>query len=74
MLGSEVAQSLKSYGDFSDFGVTAMLDFSGKANTSNHSLGEDDTARLALSASFEYICDGSTAIIDILLFQCGYRL
>ena len=26
---------------------------------------------LALSVSFEYICYGSTAIINILLFQCG---
>ena len=47
MLSSEVAQSLKSYGHFSDLGVgslavTAMLDFSGNANTSI--LGEDNTA------------------------------
>ena len=40
MLSSEVAQSLKSYGHFSDLGVgialivTAMLYFSGKANAS----------------------------------------
>ena len=50
MLSSEVAQSLKSYGHFSDLGsgslsVTAMLDFSGKANTPIHGLGEDDTAK-----------------------------
>ena len=48
MLSSEVAQSLKSYGHFSDLGVgllsvTAMLDFSGEANTSIHGLGKDDT-------------------------------
>ena len=29
--------------------VTAMLDFSGKANTSIHGLGEDDTAKRSLS-------------------------
>ena len=42
---SEVAQSLliKSYASGS-VSVTAMLDFSGKANTSIHGLGEDDTA------------------------------
>ena len=46
MLSSEVAQSLKSFGHFSDLGVgVAMLDFSGKANTSIHGLGEEDTAR-----------------------------
>ena len=28
----------------------------------------------ALSASFEYLCYGSTAISNILLFQCGDRL
>ena len=49
MLSSEVAQSLKSYGIFRTLGsrslsVTAMLYFSGKANTSIHDLGEDDTA------------------------------
>ena len=51
MLSSEVVLSLKSYGHFSDLGsrslsVTTMLDFSGKANTSIHGLGEDDTATL----------------------------
>ena len=50
MLSSEVAQSLTSYGHFSDLGVersllvTAMLIFSCKANTSIHGLREDDTA------------------------------
>ena len=49
MLSSEVAQSLKSYRLFRTLGsrslpVTAMLYFSGKANTSIHGLGEDDTA------------------------------
>ena len=43
MLSSEVAQSFKSYGHFSDRSGS-MLDFSGKANTSIHGLGEDDTA------------------------------
>ena len=43
MLSSEVA---RSYGHFSDLVVEiAMLNFSGKANTSIHGLGEDDTAR-----------------------------
>ena len=51
MLSSDVSQSLKSYEHFSDLGVrslsvTTMLNFSGKANTSIHGLGEDDTARL----------------------------
>ena len=50
---SEVAQSLLiiSYGHFSDLGDGialshrhGMLDFSGKANTSIHGIGEDDTA------------------------------
>ena len=48
---SEVAQSLliKSYGHFSDLGVGISLShrhvgFLGKANTSIHGLGEDDTA------------------------------
>ena len=50
MLSSEVAQSLKSDGHFSDIVVGialshAMLDFSGKANISIHGLGEDDTTR-----------------------------
>ena len=45
MLSSEVAQALKSYGHFSGSpSVTAMLDFSGKANTPIRGLGEDDTA------------------------------
>ena len=51
MLSSEVAQSLKSYGHLSDLAmgsrslsVTALLNFSGKANTSIHGLGEDDKA------------------------------
>ena len=37
---NQVAQSLKSYGHFSDLGVTvtAMLNCSGKANTSIHGL------------------------------------
>ena len=53
-LSSEVAQtqSLESYGIFrtlaglgsGPLSVTAMLDFSGKANTSIRGLGEDDTA------------------------------
>ena len=52
MLSSEVAPSLKSYGPFSNLGkgllaVTAMLDFSGKANTSIHGLGVDDAANLS---------------------------
>ena len=29
---------------------------------------------LSLSASFEYVCHGSTAILNTLLFQCGDRL
>ena len=29
---------------------------------------------LVISASFEYLCYGSTAIINILHFQCGDRL
>ena len=29
---------------------------------------------IAVSASFEYLCYGSTAIINIILFQCGDRL
>ena len=37
MLSSEVAQS-------GSLSVTAMLDFSGEANTSIHGLEEDDTA------------------------------
>ena len=46
MLSSKVAQSLKSYRHFSDLGVgIAMLYVSGKANTSIHVLGGDDTAR-----------------------------
>ena len=56
MLSSEVAQSLKSYGHFSDFGgwdrsqgVTTMLNFSGKANTSIHGLWEDNTAILVVA-------------------------
>ena len=28
---------------------------------------------VALSASFEYLCYGSTAMMTILLFQCGDR-
>ena len=28
-------------------------------------------SKLAFSASFEYLCYGSAAIINILLFQCG---
>ena len=49
MLSSEVAKSLKSYGHFSDLVVEIALshhhfDFLGKANTSIHGLGEDDTA------------------------------
>ena len=31
-------------------------------------------SQLALSASFDYLCYGSTVIINILLFQCGDRL
>ena len=57
MLSSEVAQSLKSYRSFRTLGsgslsVTAMLDISGKANTSIHGLGEDDTARKVLLIQF----------------------
>ena len=49
MFRSKVAQSWKRYGHFSTLGagslsVTTMLDFSGKANTSIHSLGEDNKA------------------------------
>ena len=50
MLSSEDAQSIKSYGHFSDLGVklsvTAMLNFSCQANTSIHGLGEDNTPSL----------------------------
>ena len=50
MLSSEVAQSLKSYGHFSDLGVGIVLShrhvgFSGKANSSIHGLEEGDTAK-----------------------------
>ena len=31
-------------------------------------------SQLALSALFEYLCYAATAIINILLFQCGDRL
>ena len=34
---------LTAYKIVGSFSVTAMLDFSGKANTSIHGLGEDDT-------------------------------
>ena len=56
MLSSKGAQSLKSYGHFSDLGVgslsvTAMLYFSGKANTSIHGLREDVTARYTSDAA-----------------------
>ena len=51
MLSSQVAQTLKSMDIFRTLGsrslsVTAMLNFSGKANTSIRSLGEDDMATL----------------------------
>ena len=52
MLSSEVAKSIKSYGHFSDLGVEIALsdrNVSGKANTSIHGLGEDDTARLIIA-------------------------
>ena len=56
MLNSDVAQSVKSYGHFRtlglrSFSVTAMLNFSGKANTTIHGLGEDDAASLVSAAS-----------------------
>ena len=43
--------ALKDHGHFSDLGVEIalshrMLNFSGKANTAIHGLGEDDTAKL----------------------------
>ena len=55
MFSSKVAQLLKSY--FSDLGVGIALshrhvDFTGKANTSIHGLGEDDTASRSLSAGY----------------------
>ena len=53
MLSSEVAVIKKLWTFFRTLGswslsVTAMLDFSGKANTSIHGLGEDDTATQTL--------------------------
>ena len=60
MLSSEVAQSLKSYGNFRTLGtrslsVTAMLSFSGKANTSIHGLGVDDTAKGWAHMQYEHV-------------------
>ena len=37
--------------------VTAMLDFSGKANTSIHGLGEDDTAKICPARNRVFCCD-----------------
>ena len=51
ILSSEVVQSLKSNGIFSELGAEIALShrhvefFSGKANASIHGLGEDDTAK-----------------------------
>ena len=49
MFSSQVAQSLKRYGDFSrSLSVISILNVSDKANTSIRSLGEDDTATSSL--------------------------
>ena len=64
MLSSEVERSFKSYGHISDLGVGIALShrhvgFSGKANTSIHGLGEDDTA-----SSIIDLCGSMQATID----------
>ena len=58
--------------------VTAMLDFSGKANTSIHVLGEDDTARVPVGSTlnrqtrFTGIINFSLSIpFDIIVHTCA---
>ena len=75
MFSSEVGQSLKSYGHFSDLGVgiapvTAMLDFSGIANTSNHGLGEGATANYYRAICVDFVVCCTTLIaysVNLLL-------
>ena len=60
MLSSEVAQSLKSYRHFSDLGVGIVFSHRhvgclGKASTSIHGRGEDDTANTDHTVSGEYV-------------------
>ena len=55
MLSTEVAQSLKSYGHFSDLEVGVALSHRHVIFSSIHGLGEDDTAISQCSRSLSFI-------------------
>ena len=47
--------------------VTAMLSFSGKASTSIHGLGQDDTARVGGGGGVKQTLAMNHSIVDLLL-------